>query len=65
VYSQLSEEPFLTQLKNTTIVITSAAQEALNLPEGPLRTRVLYKPYEVGALIDMVRSIAPDLFANV
>ncbi|HVO41592.1 MAG TPA: response regulator, partial [Aggregatilineales bacterium] len=63
VYEKLCAEPFLSRLHKTTFVITSAAQDALKLPTGPLATRVLYKPYEVGTLIAMVRSIAPDLIA--
>ena len=65
VYTQLCQEPYRSRLTNTTIVITSADQQALTLPDGLLQTRVLYKPYEVGGLIDMIRSIAPDLFAKL
>ena len=63
VYRKMMREPYASHLKKTTLVITSGAEEALTIPmQSPFKVRVLYKPYEVGALIDMVRSIAPDLF---
>jgi CheY-like chemotaxis protein len=65
LFNKLCEDPYLNRMNDTTIVITSAAQEALNLPTGKLQPKVLYKPYEVGTLIEMVRNIAPDLFAKL
>jgi len=61
VFKALAVEPFLAHMTNTTFVITSAAEEALNVQGSGLKMTVLYKPYEVGTLIDMIRRLAPNL----
>jgi CheY-like chemotaxis protein len=48
-------------IKDTVVVLTSASRNDLDYPEAG-SVRVLFKPYNVTALVDMVRSIAPDLF---
>ncbi len=62
LYQKISLEPWM---KNTTVIVTSAASETLKLPEGYPEPRVLFKPYDVSALVEMIREIAPDLFGQI
>src|SRR5258708_38252680 len=59
VYRKIGLDP---RLKNTAIVIASAAREAIKFPEGYPTLLVLDKPYDMSDLIKTVRDIAPDIF---
>jgi CheY-like chemotaxis protein len=59
LYEKIGLEPWM---NNTTVIVTSAASETMKLPDGYPTPHILYKPYEVSILVDMVREIAPDVF---
>jgi CheY-like chemotaxis protein len=59
LYEQIGLQSWMV---DTTIIVTSAASETMKLPAGYPTPRILYKPYEVALLVDMVREIAPDVF---
>jgi CheY-like chemotaxis protein len=48
---------------NMTIIVVSASR-GIDLGEGFSPVYVLYKPYEVADLLEIVRDVAPDLFNN-
>ena len=50
------------RLKDTRIIVVSAAGDAIKIPEGYPAPPMLHKPYEVPELLDIVRQIAPDVF---
>ena len=58
VYEKMAAAPWMTDI---VVVLTSASRNDLDYPKTE-SVRVLFKPYDVMALVDMVRSIAPDLF---
>jgi CheY-like chemotaxis protein len=58
VYDKVADAPWIEEM---TFIITSASRGELNHLASD-RVKILYKPYEVAALVDLVRSIAPDLF---
>jgi CheY-like chemotaxis protein len=58
VYDQVVDVPWM---QNTAIVIVSATRN-VKLPKERSRVFILYKPYEVADLLDLVRGVAPDLF---
>jgi CheY-like chemotaxis protein len=60
VYAEIADADWI---ENTEIVIVSAAR-GIELPRGRAKVHILYKPYEVTALLDIVRRAAPDLFGN-
>jgi CheY-like chemotaxis protein len=60
VYDQIVDVPWM---QNTAIVIVSATRN-VKLSKDDSRVFILYKPYEVADLLDLVRGIAPDLFGT-
>jgi CheY-like chemotaxis protein len=58
VYDQIVDAPWM---QNTAIVIVSATRN-VKLSKERSQVFILYKPYEVAELLDLVRGIAPDLF---
>ncbi len=58
VYEEISGAPWI---KDSVIVIATAAQD-IQLPKRLATFYIMYKPYEVTALLDTVRKVAPDLF---
>jgi CheY-like chemotaxis protein len=61
VYQNIAPAPWI---GNTTVIFTSATGDTIAPLPGPAQTLTLHKPYEVDALIDLVRSVAPDLFES-
>lgn len=60
VYAEIADADWI---ENTEIVIVSAAR-GIELPPGRAKVHILYKPYEVTDLLDIVRRAAPDLFSD-
>jgi two-component system phosphate regulon response regulator PhoB len=60
VYKQIAAAPWCGSI---TVVITSAAGDKFDTLPGPAQTLQLMKPYEVRQLVEMLRNVAPDLFA--
>jgi CheY-like chemotaxis protein len=58
VYDQIVDAPWM---QDTAIVIVSAARN-VHLAKERSQVFILYKPYEVIDLLDLVRGVAPDLF---
>ena len=58
VYDQVVDAPWM---QNTAIVIVSATRN-VHLSKQRSQVFILYKPYEVVDLLDLVRGVAPDLF---
>lgn len=61
VYEKIGQDP---RLKNTIIIVVSAAGDALHFPDGYPKPPILHKPYEVPELIGIVRKAAPELFKS-
>ena len=59
VYRHIAAQPWSNM---TTVIITSAAGDAVAELPGPAQTLTLHKPYEVTALLETVRRVAPELF---
>jgi CheY-like chemotaxis protein len=60
LYAEIAHEPWAA---NMTIIIVSASR-GIDLGEGFAPVHILYKPYEVTDLLEIVRDVAPDLFNN-
>ncbi len=60
VYEKISGEAWI---KDTVILIATAARD-VKLTQRLATFHILYKPYEVTTLLDMVREVAPDLFSS-
>jgi CheY-like chemotaxis protein len=58
VYEKIAAEPWI---KDMVVVLTSASRNDIDYPDAG-SVRILFKPYDVLALVDLVRGIAPDLF---
>lgn len=58
VYSEVADKEWMNE---TTFIIVSAARD-IELPTGHAPIFLLYKPYEVAALIDIAHRAAPELF---
>ena len=61
VYEKIAIDP---HLKDTRIVLVSAAGDAIKIPDGYPTPPILHKPYEVPELLDMVRQVAADVFPS-
>lgn len=60
VYEALGDADWM---QNTTFVVVSAARD-INFPAKRVPVVLLYKPYEVGELLDLAKRLAPELFEN-
>jgi CheY-like chemotaxis protein len=60
VYENVSGAPWI---KDTVLLIATAARD-IKLTQRLATFYILYKPYEVTALLDRVREVAPDLFSS-
>jgi DNA-binding response OmpR family regulator len=62
VYREISRAKWISRV---VVIITSAISENIEILPGPAKTLILHKPYDVKALLNMVREAAPDLFTTV
>jgi CheY-like chemotaxis protein len=60
VYEKICNESWI---KDTVLLIATAARD-IKLAPGLATFQILYKPYEVTALLDIVRTVAPELFGS-
>ena len=60
VYAEIANTEWI---KNTEIIVVSAARD-IELGQGNARVHILYKPYEVNELLDIVHNAAPELFSD-
>ena len=58
VYAEIANTDWI---EHTEIVLVTATRN-VQMPPGRAKVHVLYKPYEVNVLLDIVRKAAPDLF---
>ena len=59
VYDAIADKPWIKDVK---VILTSGSRENPNQTGKHRDLFILTKPYEVTALVDMVRDVAPDLF---
>jgi DNA-binding response OmpR family regulator len=59
LYQQIANEAWASELY---VIITSAAGEPIDPLDGFAGTLMLNKPYEVNALLNKIRSVAPEVF---
>jgi CheY-like chemotaxis protein len=60
VYEKISGAPWI---KDTVILVATASRD-IKLTQRVAKFHIVYKPYEVTAMLERVREVAPDLFGS-